>query len=212
MTSARRGAFLDSRLHQWLAGLFGLWWLVLAIAPSYREDWLLENLLVFIGLPVYVYLARRVRFSAWSSIAVFAFLAFHAYGAHYTYSEAPFGFWMRDVAGTVRNPYDRLVHFMFGLLLAWPMFDVVAHKVCNSGWWVYLTTVVWIAALSTIYELLEWFAMLIFDPDLGIAFMGTQGDVFDAHKDSALAVTGAVVAMVSRYALAHRRLAAHGIG
>jgi len=187
-----------------LVGGFAVWWGLLAVAPSYREDWLLENLLVFAGLPIFVWLDRRVGFSRLSTVAMFLFLAAHVYGAHYTYSEAPFGFWLKEIGGTVRNPYDRLVHFLFGLLLALPMRETLAHYAKAGRGWMHLSAWMWIAALSTFYELLEWAAMLIVAPDLGIAYLGTQGDVFDAHKDSALAIAGAAVALTAHFLFGRR--------
>lgn len=200
MAGRQAGRLFWGRLRPLLALGFALWWTALAVRPSYRADWLLENVLVFVGVPLFLWLERRVRFSALSWVAVFLFLSVHVYGAHYTYSESPFGFWLREALGTVRNPYDRLAHFLFGLLLGVPMREALAATMQASRRLVSLTAIAWIAALSTVYELLEWGAMLVVAPELGIAFMGTQGDVFDAHKDSALAVAGAIVAV----ALAHR--------
>ena len=187
-----------------LLGLFVAIFIALAIAPWYRQDWLLENLLVFAGVPAFVLLDRRVGFSRLSTLAAFLFLAAHVYGAHYTYSEAPFGFWLKEVGGTVRNPYDRLVHFLFGLLLALPMRETVARYGAAGRVWTHLSAWMWIAALSTIYELLEWAAMLVVAPDLGIAYLGTQGDVFDAHKDSALAIAGAAVTLAAHFLFGRR--------
>jgi putative membrane protein len=164
--------------------------------PRSRGDWLLENLLVVIGGLLFWRLYRKPGLSTLSCVAVAVFFAFHIYGAHYTYSEAPFGFWLRDIGDTVRNPYDRLVHFLFGLLMSWPVREAICHAAAKARHrWVCMSTVMWIAAISTYYELMEWAAMLVVAPELGIAFMGTQGDVFDAHKDSALAVFGAMLSM-----------------
>jgi putative membrane protein len=49
---------------------------------------------------------------------------------------------------------------------------------------------------STIFELLEWVAALVFGGDLGVAFIATQGDVWDAQKDMTLAAAGSIVATV----------------
>jgi putative membrane protein len=47
-----------------------------------------------------------------------------------------------------------------------------------------------------LYELVEWIAAVSLGGDLGQAYVGTQGDVWDAHKDMALASLGALIAMV----------------
>ncbi len=205
MNGIRQYDFFRDRLRWPLVIAFAAWWVVLAVAPVYRSDWFLENLLVFAGIPAFVLLDRRIGFSRPATLAVFVFLAVHAYGAHYTYSEAPFGFWLREIAGTVRNPYDRLVHFLFGLLLAFPMHEIVARFSTAGRGWTHVSALMWIAALSTFYELMEWAAMLVVAPDLGIAFMGTQGDIFDAHKDSALAIAGAMLALAMHFFAGRRR-------
>ncbi len=92
-------------------------WLALAIAPSYREDWLLENLLVFIGVPLLIYLDRRFTFSHLAALCLFIFLSLHAIGSHYTYSETPLFTWLSSICQLERNHFDRIVHFLFGFLL-----------------------------------------------------------------------------------------------
>ena len=128
MTTDRRhpvqSRFADNRVLQalvaWLVGL----WLLTAIAPFNRFDWLLENLLVFIYGALLVATYRRFQFSNLSYALFALFLSLHLVGAHYTYAETPFGFWLQDQLDLSRNHYDRIVHFAFGLLLAygvmWP--------------------------------------------------------------------------------------------
>jgi putative membrane protein len=41
----------------------------------------------------------------------------------------------------------------------------------------------------------EWLAAEAFGGELGMAYLGTQGDVWDAHKDMLLASVGALLAM-----------------
>ncbi|TNF91075.1 MAG: DUF2238 domain-containing protein, partial [Gammaproteobacteria bacterium] len=84
-------------------------WIITAINPLYPQDWFLENLLVFIwgGLLAFTY--RRFQFSNLSYGLLILFLSLHLVGAHYTYSETPFGFWLQDWFGFERNHYDRIV-------------------------------------------------------------------------------------------------------
>jgi hypothetical protein len=84
-------------------------WGALAVAPSYRDDWLLENLPVFVALPLAVGTYRRFRFSDRAYVQATAFALLHAAGSHYTYSEVPFGWWMARAFDLSRNHYDRLV-------------------------------------------------------------------------------------------------------
>lgn len=187
----------------WLLAAYLCIWAGLAIAPRYRADWLLENIIVFIALPLFVRGARIRPLSDASYGCLFAFLLLHTIGAHYTYSEVPYDAWFRalsghsldDILGWERNNYDRLVHFAYGLLLlpaSVELFDRVAPP---RGLWRSLLPVLFIMSHSAIYELVEWGAAAAFGGDLGQAYLGTQGDVWDAQKDTALATLGAVTCM-----------------
>jgi len=174
---------------------------VLAVAPSFRQDWLLENLLVFAALPLFVLTYRRLRFSNFAYTCLFVFFVLHEIGSHYTYSEVPWREWLAvlglgdgDPAG--RNHYDRLVHFAYGLLLMPAAFELITTRMSPPGLWRWLMPVLFIMSHSVIYELIEWLAAVRFGGDLGVAYLGTQGDVWDAQKDMALATFGAVVGIV----------------
>ena len=123
-----------NRFGQRLLAAYAVLWLAAAIAPVDRGTWLLENLLVFAVLALLAANHGRFVFSNLSYCLIFAFLALHSVGSHYTYSEVPAGFWLRDALGLERNHYDRFVHFAFGLLLAYPLREMVlrvvhAHRV-----------------------------------------------------------------------------------
>mgnify|MGYP000347526981 CR=1 FL=1 len=188
--------FRRNRLLQGLAVAYGLWWLVLALAPYDRFDWFLENLLVFafVGLLAVTY--RRFPLSDLSYLLIAVFLALHALGAHYTYSEAPVGRWLTDLFGGQRNHYDRVVHFLFGLLCAYPLRETVLRGAGVGGWRAGLLAYAVVLAFSSAYEMLEWAAVLVLSPEEGMAFLGTQGDVFDAQKDTALAAAGGALALL----------------
>ena len=172
----------------------------LGLAPSYREDWLLENLLVFVVLPVLVATHRRLRFSNFAYTCLFVFFVLHEIGAHYTYSEVPWREWLAalglgDGAPAGRNHYDRFVHFAYGLLLMPATVELITARMAPRGLWRWLMPVLFIMSHSVIYELIEWLAALRFGGDLGVAYLGTQGDVWDAQKDMALAAFGAVIGL-----------------
>lgn len=162
-------------------------WVVLAIAPFDRSDWLLENLLVFVTVPLLVRFGPGLGFDdqTWTCLALF--FALHLVGAHYTYSLVPF--WPDGG----RNHFDRLVHFAYGLLMARPTLDLFAARARPVGLWVWLMPVMFLLAHGAIYEVLEWVAAEIFGGDLGAAFLGTQGDGWDAQKDVALAAAGSML-------------------
>lgn len=190
------------RLPAILLLLFSLVFLGLAWRPSYREDWLLENVLVFVGVPLLVWSYPRLRLSDASYVLLFVFLCLHEVGAHYTYAEVPFG---ESWFGAGRNHYDRLVHFSFGLLLLPAIVDIFHARAHLQGLWRYLLPVCFVMACSESFELIEWQAAEIFGGDLGQAYLGTQGDIWDAQKDSAMALLGAVLSMTGLRAFAARR-------
>ena len=173
-----------------------VWWAITAINPLHPRDWLLENLLVFIGVGTLVATYRWFQFSNFSYFMFTVFLSMHLVGAHYTYSDTPFGFWLQDWLGWERNHYDRIVHFSFGLLLAFPLREELMRLPLVKRSWSYLLAVAMVLALSALYEVIEGVAALLVAPDLGMAFLGTQGDQWDSQKDTFLAFIGSIVAMV----------------
>jgi putative membrane protein len=185
----------DRRFLKWLLAALAVLWILTAIAPLSRRDWLLENLLVFVAVGVLAATYRRLALSDLSYGLFGVFLVLHMVGAHYTYSEVPAGFWARDAFGLARNHYDRLVHFMFGLLLAYPIREVLIRGAGVRPAWSYVLTVMCVLGFSGFYEALEGIVAMLVSPELGLEYLGTQGDEWDAQKDTALAFLGAVIAM-----------------
>ncbi|MDR0181988.1 DUF2238 domain-containing protein [Lysobacter arvi] len=187
-----------------LLAVYLIWWGALAISPWYREDWLLENVLVFVAVPLLIWNCRSLRFSDRAYTSLFLFLALHAIGAHYTYAEVPYDEWARalgvpavsEVLGFDRNHYDRLVHFLYGLLVTPAAIELLDRRAPQKGLWRWVLPVTFMASHSVIYETIEWGAAAVFGGELGQAYLGTQGDVWDAQKDSALALLGTAIAVV----------------
>jgi putative membrane protein len=182
-----------SRTARLLGAVFGLIWLLLAIDPWYRQDWLLENVLVFVAVPLLVRYGPDLRLSDASWVCLFVFFTLHAIGAHYTYSEVPFQQWLGFGDDGSRNHYDRLVHFLYGLLMALPVIELLDARAPPVGLWRWLLPVLFLMSHGALYECIEWVAAEIFGGELGMAYLGTQGDVWDAQKDTALAAAGAAL-------------------
>ena len=197
------------RYAQILLLLFALLWSVLAVNPSHRSDWLLENMLVFVFVAFLMGTARIMPLSRISYTLIFLFMCLHEVGAHYTYAEVPYDQWFVDVFGVSlndalgweRNNFDRLVHFLYGLLLAYPIREIVTRVAEVSGFWGYFLPLDITMSTSMLYELIEWGAAEVFGGDLGMAYLGTQGDIWDAHKDMLVASLGALSAMLITAAL-----------
>lgn len=193
--------------------LFAVVFLTLARAPSYREDWLLENVLVFVGVPFLILTYRRLPLSRISYACLLLFLCLHEVGAHYTYAEVPYDAWCERLFGKPlgptfgweRNHFDRLVHFLYGALITYPAREIFLRVADARGFWGYLFPLLVVMSSSLLFELIEWAAAMIFGGELGMAYLGTQGDVWDSHKDSALATAGALLASIV-IATVHARL------
>lgn len=186
-----------------LVALFTVIWIVLALKPIDREAWLLENLLVFVGLSVTWFLHQKMPFSRLSLTAIFIFLCFHSIGAHYTYSLVPYDDWSRrlfsfsinETFGWERNHYDRIVHFLYGFFLAYPIRELFFRVADAQGFWSYFFPLDLTMSTSMIFELFEWWTVVAIAGDLGQTYVGSQGDPWDAHKDMLLASCGAFLTM-----------------
>jgi putative membrane protein len=192
-----------------LGGLFAIVFIASGISPISRGTWVMENVLA-VGLLLWLGLsARRFPLSRVSYTMIFVFLVLHEIGAHYTYSLVPYDeagraylrFSVNETFGLERNHFDRLIHFVYGLLFFYPIREIFLRIVDVRGVWGYLLPLNLTMSTSMIYELIEWGAATLFGGDLGQAYLGTQGDVWDAHKDMAWATAGAAVAMAATFAI-----------
>jgi putative membrane protein len=179
-----------------LLGVFIVLWLALAIDPWYRQDWLLENILVLVLVPTGLLVVRYFRLSNLSYTLITLFLILHIIGAHYTYEKVPFGGVISAAFGADRNHYDRLVHFSFGFLLAYPIREMFLRIAAVRGVWGYLLPLDVTLSCSAIFEIFEWLVAAVVNPQAGLAYLGSQGDIWDAQKDMALAGLGALITML----------------
>lgn len=188
----------------WIGALAVLW-VVLAFSPYDRSDWVLENVLLFLGVGVLIGTRRVMPLSTVSYTCIMVFLALHMIGAHYTYAEVPYdeafkritGASFNELIGWQRNNYDRVVHFSYGLLLAYPIRELFLRVANVRGFWGYFLPLDLTMSSSMLYELVEWLAAEMFGSGLGAAFLGSQGDQWDAQKDMALASLGALITMTA---------------
>jgi putative membrane protein len=187
-----------------LTVVFAALWLALAIRPWYREDWAVENILV-VALAVAIAVSQRwLLLSRLSYTLIFLFLCVHEVGAHYTYSEVPYderikavtGRSLNEAMGWQRNHFDRFAHFLYGLLMAYPLREFFLRVADARGFWGYFLPLDVTLSTSAMFELFEWGAAEIFGGELGTAYLGTQGDMWDAQRDMALASAGALMAML----------------
>lgn len=169
-------------------------WISTFIGTSDMNNWILENTLVFIFLPCLFFTYKKYQFSDTSYLLLCIYLSLHVYGSKYTYADNPFGFWLQEAFQTSRNHYDRIVHFSFGFLLAYPMREMFLRGLNYPKWVAWLLPIEITLSISGFYELIEWAVADVFFKAQGDAYLGTQGDIWDAQKDIFLAFSGAIIA------------------
>ena len=166
--------------------------------------WIAENtpIVLLAALLVFLY-ARGIRFSntAYGLMSVLLFL--HTIGGYYTFERVPFD-WFDRLFGFQRNMYDRVAHFTVGFY-AYAILELTLRSgVITRNWVASLFAVFSIATVAMSYELLEWIYAVTSDPASGAAFLGSQGDVWDAQKDMLMDTLGALFA-VAFYWFRNRR-------
>jgi putative membrane protein len=117
------------------------------------------------------------------------------YGGAYSYARVPLGFWLKNLLGTERNPYDRIGHLAQGLVPALVAREVLIRRGVSAGRWLtgFLSLCV-AMAISAWYELVEWAAALALGQGAD-EFLGSQGDVWDTQTDMFCAFIGALLAL-----------------
>jgi putative membrane protein len=185
--------------------IFTAFWFSCFAGTTDLANWWIENLLVFIFVGALLLTYRRFAFSDLSYAFILAFLILHVYGAKYAYADNPLGFWLQRTFQTARNPYDRIVHTSFGLLMAYPMRELLIRRFHVSRRYSWILPVELVLSLSGAFELIEWSVADVFFPEHGASYVGTQGDIWDAQKDMFVATSGALVAMLTGWLLKGRR-------
>lgn len=182
-----------------LSIVFAIYWLIWAIHPKYFTNWVVENVLLVAAIVFLILTRKRFPLSNLSYTLIAIFLALHTIGAHYSYSEVPYNDWFKAIFGRPlhggRNMYDRLVHFCFGVLLAYPIREMFLRVVRVRGFWGYYLPLDVTMSFSMLYELAEWIYAANAGGDAGAAFLGTQGDEWDSQKDMAIATLGGLISM-----------------
>lgn len=192
------------------AALCAIWAVALivsGIAPYDRATWLMEVLPVLIAAPVLVATRQRLPLTS----LVYALIAVHGliliYGGAYTYARVPVGYWLQELLGFSRNPYDRIGHLAQGFVPAMVARELMFRVFRIEGRKIVFFLVTCIAlAISALYELIEWWAALAMGAGAD-EFLGTQGDVWDTQWDMFLALCGALAAQLLLGRMHDRQLA-----
>jgi len=182
----------------------GLW-------PRERFTWLMEVLPAIIGGSILVATYRRFRFTTLTYTLVWVFSLILMTGGHWTYARVPLGEWAREALGLSRNHFDRLGHVFQGIIPAMLARELLRRtSPLRPGKWLFTICVALSLAISAAYELFEWQYAVIFGGEQAESFLGSQGDVWDAQKDMAMALLGAVGALIGLGRWQDRQISAVG--
>jgi len=187
-----------------LGAICGALWIVAAIRPLDRQAWILENILLVVFVGAFSLTHRRLQLSDASYFCVAAFIILHIVGAHYTYAQMPLGLWAKDHFGLIRNQYDRFAHGAFGLLLAFPVRELLLRFSGSTRKWSFWLALAMILAVSGLFEIIESIVAELVAPGKGVDWLGGQGDEWDAQNDMLAAAIGAIM-MMALVALTERK-------
>ena len=164
--------------------------------PAGRISWLLEVGPGIAGIIVLIVLYKRFPMSQMVYVCVFLHVLILIYGGYYTYALTPLGNWAREAFGFSRNHYDRVGHIALGVFPAFIIREVLLRKTpLQRGGWLYFIIISIVLAVAAFWELLEWWVALVVASDVGTAFLGSQGDIWDAQWDMFLALIGAMAVL-----------------
>ncbi len=178
-----------------LAAICAVAWFIAGMHPLDQQAWILENLLLIVFVVALFVGQRRLELSDTSYLLLAIFVLLHIVGAHYTYARMPLGLWAQDYFGLSRNHYDRFAHGSFGFLLAFPVRELLRHfSGINRRWSFWMAPVI-ILAVSGVFEIIEGTVAELVAPGKGVAWLGGQGDEWDAQNDMLAATIGAFMMM-----------------
>lgn len=178
--------------------LYVLIWIIAAIHPNYRSVWIDENVLpvLFVFLLIFTY--KKFRFSNLSYTLMFIFLVLHAIGGHYSYTEVPLFDLIKQQYGLARNNYDRVVHFMFGVLFFLPFHEILTRIFKIPRSWRSLTITLFIVlSMKAGFEMIEYGYTAVRNNSLTVTnYLGEQGDPLDSIKDVTMGFIGAIISLI----------------
>ncbi len=179
-----------------LLGIYVIEFIIAAIHPFSRAVWYVENgpIVLLVAYIALLYI-RNIRFSNTAYILMFVLPFWHTIGGHYTFERVPFD-WFNTIFGFERNMFDRIGHFAVGFY-ALPIIEYLVGKGLVARKWIAMTYAVFaIAFVSVFYEWIEWIYAARYGGEAGAAFLGSQGDIWDAQKDMLMDVSGAVLTVL----------------
>lgn len=176
-------------------GIYAVLFTVCAFNPVERGTWWAENETVWIVVSVLIVLyLLKIRFSNTAYILMSVLIYLHTIGGHYTFALVPFGDWMKDYFGFARNHYDRLAHFSVGFYAFAIAEWLWMKRLVSNNFLLFTYPIFVIATIAMSYEIIEWWYAANASAEAGLAYLGSQGDIWDAQKDMLADTLGAIFA------------------
>jgi putative membrane protein len=181
--------------------LYFLILIITCIHPIYPDEMFLQHSVTVLVALFLIYSTIRNNLSTKSFVLIVLFMLFHIIGARWIYSFTPYDQWIKSITGFSineyfgfhRNQYDRLIHFLFGFLILIPVREIYSRQYGFPEKFLNHVSVLLIMSMSMIYEIFEWTISISLSPEDAEAYNGQQGDFWDAQKDMALALLGALL-------------------
>ena len=193
LSSATNSAF-NNKVFKVLFCVFVAVLIFATIEPNSWAVWVAEIIPVVGGLVCIILISRSFSFSSTAYALMFVWLLMHTIGAKYTFAEVPFD-WFNDLIGSNRNQYDRVAHYSIGFY-AYPVAEYLFKNKHCSKIVATLFGLFSIMSLAAGYEIIEWWYAELAGGDEGIAFLGSQGDIWDAQKDMLCDTLGAMTSLL----------------
>ncbi|EPR13679.1 DUF2238 domain-containing protein [Ruminiclostridium papyrosolvens] len=169
--------------------------IILSIKPVNTFEWWYESIIPLFVIVMLGFLYTKNRLTNTAYFCILTVLVLHAVGAHFTYAACPIGAWISRFLGMHRNHFDRVVNFVFGLLISIPVLESIYYRLRIRYIGACMLSVIIILAAAALYEIFELFSAMFLSEGRIEIFMGFQGDLWDCQKDMALAILGAFISM-----------------
>lgn len=184
-----------NRFPLFLFGAYVLLFIALGIKPRDRAVWWAENIpIVMLAATLAIMYVKGIRLSNLGYAFASVLLFLHTIGGHYTFEHVPFG-WVTNLFGFERNHYDRFAHFSVGFYAFGLAELLIGRKLVTKPWVAYSFGIFCIGTVAALYEIIEWIYAAAEGGSAGAAFLGSQGDIWDAQKDMLCDISGAVFAV-----------------
>ena len=174
-------------------------WIWLSYGPVSKQNFLVESRILLLAIPLFLYLGRRYAFTLGTYVSIAFFLLLHLVGAYYGFASVPIGDAVSQITNTPGNHYDKMVHFMFGFLFAYPIRQILKTELqFKRAWFIIPLVVLIILGFSAFYEIWEWLTASNLDPHTAYLFIGGD-DPWDSQKDMLVAGIGSLIAITGVY-------------